>query len=81
MLKCDHYFNAFNGKGLKLCHDPLAKVQNFILKKNPNFPPRIVKLFCKVKFYSRIKQLNVKLKLQNARKSVRALKQTAQFIN
>ena len=61
--KSDVVFNKFHGKGLRMCKDPLGKVQHLILSKYPNFPPRIVRLFCKVKFFARIRQFNVKVKL------------------
>ena len=60
--KSDIIFDNFHGKGLRICRDPLGKVQHLILSKYPNFPPRIVRFFCKVKFFAHIKQFNVKVK-------------------
>ena len=79
--KCDQIFDQFQGKMIKLVTDPLGKLQNLSLKKHPTSPPRIVCLFCKVKFFSRLRQLNVKLKLKTLNKSVRSFKQSAQFLN
>ena len=79
--KCDLVFDKFYGKGLRICKDPLGKVQHLILSKYPNFPLRIVRLFCKVKFFARIRQFNVKVRLKTLNNSVRSLKQTAQFTN
>lgn len=79
--KCDSIFNEFNKSSLRLCYNPLGKVTNLILRRHPTFPPRIVKLFCKVYFYSRLKQISKDIKLKKIKKSVRTLKQLAQFIN
>ena len=79
--KCDQIFDAFNGKSVRICHDPLGKLISCILSKHPSFPPDIVELFCKVKFYSRIKDENKKVKIKTLNKTVRSLKQMAQFMN
>ena len=79
--RCDQLFEEFHGNGIRSCYNPLEKIQSSISKSNPTFPPRIVELFCKVKFYSRIKQLNINMKIKKHNKSVRALKQNAQFLN
>ena len=79
--KCDILFDKFHGKGIRICHDPLGKLEEMVLKKHPDFPPKVVLLFCKVKFYSRIRQLNVKLKIKKHKNSIRSLKQMAQFLN
>ena len=81
VAKCDAMFDEFHGKGVRLCHDPLGKLPKFIIKKYPDFPPRVVDLFCKVKYFGRLKKLNLKIKLKNVNKSVRSWKQNAQFIN
>ena len=78
---CDKLFDEFHGKSIRIVPDPLGKLQTLILKKHASFPPRIVSLFCKVKFFSRLRQLNVKLKLKTLNQSVRAYKQSAQFLN
>ena len=70
--ECDKMFDEFHGKSLRIVPDPLGKLQALILKRHTSFPPRIVSLFCKVKFFSRIRQLNVKLKLKTLNQSVRS---------
>ena len=78
--KCDDIFDDFHGKGIRVGKNPLEKLNALILKKHPNFPPKIVILFCKVKFFSRIRYLNIDIKV-NKLKSVRSFKQMAQFTN
>ena len=77
---CNVTFNRFHGKELTFCLDPLKKVEDKILDKNPTYPPRVVRLFCKIKFFHRIKRLNCTLKENKGSKSARSLKQTAQFL-
>ena len=79
--KCDVIFDNFHGRGVRNCQDPLGKVKALILAKHPSFPPKIVDLFCKVKFSSRIRDLNNKIKMRKINRSVRSFKQTAQFVN
>ena len=55
--KWDDIFDDFHGKGLRVGKNPLEKLNALILKKHPNFPPKILILFCKVKFFSRIFQI------------------------
>ena len=76
---CNVIFNQFHGMELNFCVNPLKKVEELILDKNPTYPPRVVKLFCKIKFFHRIKKLNASLKEKKGSTSVRSLKQTAQF--
>ena len=58
----------------------MGKVQKLILKKLVDVDPKIIKLYCKVKFYARLKLINEKLKTSKGR-NVRYMKQTAQFTN
>ena len=78
---CDNIFDQVLGRGLSDLKNPLEKLKTEILNQNPDFPPQIVTLFCKVKFYSRIKVLNVNLKLSRMKNSVRSLEQMGQFLN
>ena len=75
LSKCDKIFSAFNGTSpfsLRKCKDPLGKVQNLITKKLVD--PKIIRLYCKVKFYARLKLINEKLKTSQGR-NVRYLKE------
>jgi hypothetical protein len=81
IAKCDSLFDAFHGRQMRIGKNPLEKLNTLILKEHPSFPQKIVSLFCKVKFFSRIKDLNTQLKLTRGKASVRSLKQTGQFIN
>ena len=81
VAKSDQIFYSFHGKELCAQKNPMEKLNAAILERHPNFPPRTVSLFCKVKFYSRIIHLNVDLKVKRMKNSVRNLKQNAQFFN
>ena len=81
IARCDSLFDKFHGKGLTIGKNPLGKLETLILKVHPHFPPSVVRLFCKIKFFSRIKDLNTKLKLTRGKTSVRNLKQIGQFVN
>jgi hypothetical protein len=81
VAKCDILFDAYHGNSLRVGKNPLAKLNSMILTEYPSFPPKIVELFCRVKFFSRIKDMNIQLKLSRGKSSVRSLKQTGQFIN
>jgi hypothetical protein len=81
VAKCDVLFDSFHGKGLRLGKNPLEKLNTLILKEYPHFPSRVVTLFCKVKFFSRIRALNTQMKLSAGNNSVRSLKQIGQFLN
>ena len=80
--KCDKVFNDFNGMSisLKKCSNPLGKVIGLMMRKLQDINPKIIKLYCRVKFYGRLKLINQRLKESKGRR-VRYLKQTAQFIN
>lgn len=82
VAKCDETFNLWKEKVLKAGNDPLGKLKSLILKEHPNFPHDVVVLFCKVKFFACLKDLNIKLKVGRGNTaSVRCLKQTGQFLN
>ena len=76
---CNTQFNEFHGYSLRLCNDPVTKLQKLIHKNYPTIPPKLSRLFCKVKFYSRLRRLNSKIKSSSQTKSVRAMKQVAQL--
>ena len=78
--KIDDTFDSFNGNSLKRCLDPIGSVIKLVMRKYPSFDPRIVKYFCRMKFFSRIKRKNIELKLKKST-SVRIFKQNAQFVN
>ena len=78
--RINEIFNKFNGPFLKKCVDPIGSVVKVILRKFPSYDIKIVKYFCKMKFFSRIKNKNLELRLKNPT-TVRFYKQTAQFVN
>ena len=58
VVRCDALFDKFNTN--KKINNPIEKCCSYILAKEKNYPLKVVKLFCKVKFFSRIRQLNEK---------------------
>ena len=81
VAKCDGLFNSYHGKGLRLGKNHLEKLNSRIFEIHPDLPPKLISLLCKVKFFSRIKDLNKQIKLSSGKKSVRSLKQLGQFTN
>ena len=74
-------FNIYHGNGLRKCKYPFDNLCKQIMKENPSVPVKVVKLYCRVKFYAPFRQLNRDIKIKNLNKSVRTYKQTAQFTN
>ena len=72
--------NICHGNGLRKCKFPFDSLCEQIMA-NPSFPVKVVKLYCRVEFYARLRQLNRYIKIKNLNKSVRTYKQTAQFPN
>ena len=60
VVRCDALFDEFNTN--KKINNPIEKCCSYILAKEKNYPLKVVKLFCKVKLFSRIRQLNEKRK-------------------
>ena len=79
--KCNVKFNEFHGNSLKNCKDPLLKLENLIKSSFPGIPRNVSRLFCKVRFFSRLRRLNQRSKDISKSNTVRALKQKAQFLN
>ena len=79
----DIVFENFNGSGLLMCSNPLERVINLVKMEYPTFPISVVKLYCKVRFHARLRQLNGNMKLKTlfSNKSLRASKQVSQFVN
>ena len=78
---CENRFEEMHGSGVSLGDNPLGEIIRSIMSEFPSFPKPVVTLFCKTKFFGRIRQLNNKLKLEKLNNSVRAFKQRAQFAN
>ena len=80
---CDSMFNDFNGSGIRLCKRPMESLVKLVIDQHPSFPVKVVKLYVKVNFHARLRQLNNNIKIQSLsnKKSIRAYKQTAQFVN
>ena len=64
--KVNEMFNKFNGSFLKNCPDPLGKLVKLTIQKWPNFDSKIVKYFCRMKFFARIRRINIELKLKKS---------------
>ena len=72
-------FQKIHGESLDRGQDPIEKNISTITAINKRWPREVVKLIVNVRFFSRLKKLNVTLK-GNSKKYVRTLKQTAQFM-
>ena len=82
MSKFDENFNQFHGSGVRVCEAPFDKLFDIIINEYPTINPKVVKLYLKVKFFARLKQLNQEIKMNKLKQNtVRAMKQTAQFFN
>ena len=81
--KIDVIFNEFNGTGIMMCSNPLERVIKLVKIEYPTFPIAVVKLYCKVRFFARLRKLNSNVKMRSmfVNKSVRASKQLSQFVN
>ena len=78
---CDKVFSQYHGNTIQVGKHPLKKVQNLILSTHKNFDPKVVQLYCKVRFFSRVKDFNKSLKINKKAMNVRNFKQTSQFVN
>ena len=74
----EHEFIKFHGHNLNMAPDPIGKLQEMILEKNPAIDAKIAHLYCKVRFFSRLRKLNHEL---STFKNVRYYKQMCQFKN
>ena len=79
--QCDEVFTSIHGDTIKISKNPLWNLECKIMCSNPEFDRRIVKLFCKVRFFARLKKLNYDLKINKRQRNVRTFKQLAQFSN
>ena len=80
--KVDEKFDQFHGSGVRVCEAPFEKLFENVMNEYPTINPNVVKLYIKVKFFARLKQLNQEIKMKKLKhNSVRAMKQTAQFLN
>ena len=78
----DDLFDSFQGSGLKKGFDPIGKCKTFIQSKFPDFNPKAILYFCRVKFFAKIRIMNKELRLKKCgAKNVRYYKQTARFLN
>ena len=60
----DRMFNIFHGNGLRKCKYPFDSLCKQIMKENPSFPVKVVKLYCRVKFFARLRHLNLDIKIK-----------------
>ena len=72
---------VFHGEKINMERQPIARLVDIILEKS-SMPKEVVEFFVKVRFFRRIKELNLRpLQLGNERRGVRDHKQRAQFMN
>ena len=55
-------FKKIHGESLERGHDPIEKKKSTITAMNKRWPREVVKLFVNVRFFSKLKKLNVSLK-------------------
>ena len=61
--KCDKVFKSVHGDTLQIGKDPLLNLELKIMSVHSEFDRKIVKLFCKIRFFSHVKMLNNDLKI------------------
>ena len=73
IVRVNESFDLLHGKGcrLKMGENMLERTVQFILRQtsSKDVDPRIVRLFVKVKFFYRIKCINLKVKYASRRKN------------
>lgn len=74
----ENEFIKFHGKNLCTSSDPIGKLEKIILETHPEIDANIAHLYCKVRFFSRLRKLNQEL---STFKNVRYYKQMCQFKN
>jgi len=72
-------FQKIHGESLDRGRDPIEKTFSAIAAISNRWPREVIKLFVNVRFFSRLKKLNVIFK-EKSKNNVRTLKQTAQFM-
>ena len=77
--KYEKIFPKIHGDALYRGRDPIEKTISAIAAISNRWPREVIKLFVNIRFFSKLKKLNVVLK-ENSKKNVRTLKQTAQFM-
>ena len=78
--KLGSQFSLFHGDNIDMEPEPIERLLNVILSELPRDHETvyICTLFVKVRFFNRIKLLNVQIKTAESSEKVRAMKQTAQ---
>jgi len=77
--KYEKIFQKIHGESLDRGRDPIEKTISAIAAISNRWPREVIKLFVHVRFFSRLKKLNVIFK-EKSKNNVRTLKQTAQFM-
>ena len=76
--KMEIEFRLFHGEKINMSPNPIENLSTLIMKKS-TLPERVILYFVKIRFFHRLKELN--LKLSGAKVPIRTLKQHGQFIN
>ena len=77
--KYEKIFQKIHGESLDRGRDPIEKTISAIAAISNRWPREVIKLFVNVRFFSRLKKLNVIFE-EKSKNNVRTLKQTAQFM-
>jgi len=76
--KMEIEFRLFHGEKINMSPNPIENLCTLIMKRS-TLPERVILYFVKIRFFHRLKELN--LKLSGAKVPIRTLKQHGQFIN
>jgi len=70
-------FCTFHGKTIDMAREPIERLSKSMRLKNPSIPTDIINLFVKIRFFQRIRHLNVS---KQGHHMIRNLKQKGQFM-
>ena len=70
-------FCTFHGKTIDMAREPIERLLKSMRLKNPSIPTDIINLFVKIRFFQRIRHLNVS---KQGHHMIRNLKQKGQFM-
>jgi len=68
---------TFHGKTIDMAREPIERLSKSMRLKNPSIPTDIINLFVKIRFFQRIRHLNVS---KQGHHMIRNLKQKGQFM-
>ena len=79
LKKMEMEFQMFHGEKIDLKPDPIKRLTD-LHKVSSGLPDEVILFFVKIRFFRRIKELNLK-QIKPSRSQIRNLKQQGQFQN